>query len=301
VIPVDVLRRDVFGQRRDIMSVNKDTSGYTGDGDSLVETQLLTSSFVGLLRNRTILMQLARTIGGLQGKFEIPKQLSGASAMWLGGEDESPDDTDIRFGVIKMDPKTLATKGQITRSMLKEPSMDIEAVFRNDMAEAMAEELDLAGFYGAGTGGIPKGITLTDQIRVIDFAATQPTYDELVDMETEIEVTNVMGSNLVYLANRRFKGHAKKTKEDPSSTDATKIWKNGVVNELRCEITNQINTGDVILGDWSKMLIGMWGGIEILPDPYTFSDKARLRISMFQDVDFAVRRPEAFCLGRKLA
>ena len=47
--------------------------------------------------------------------------------------------------------------------------------------------------------------------------------------------------------------------------------------------------------------IGMWGGLEMSVDPYTHSKKGRLRIITFQDIDFAVRRTESFCLGRKAA
>jgi hypothetical protein len=36
-------------------------------------------------------------------------------------------------------------------------------------------------------------------------------------------------------------------------------------------------------------------------DPYSNSKKGRLRVVVFQDVDFALRRTQSFCLGRKPA
>jgi hypothetical protein len=45
----------------------------------------------------------------------------------------------------------------------------------------------------------------------------------------------------------------------------------------------------------------MWGGLELLVDPYSNSKKGRLRVVVFQDVDFALRRTQSFCLGRKPA
>ena len=78
------------------------------------------------------------------------------------------------------------------------------------------------------------------------------------------------------------------------------IWESGnTVNGYRTEITNQVNKGDVIMGNFADLLVAMWGGLDLTVDPYSNSKSGRLRIVVFQDVDFAVRRTESFCLGRK--
>jgi hypothetical protein len=69
------------------------------------------------------------------------------------------------------------------------------------------------------------------------------------------------------------------------------------VNGYRTEITNQIASGETFFGNFADALIGMWGGLDILVDPYSLSQKGRLRITMFQDVDFVFRRAESFCRG----
>ena len=75
------------------------------------------------------------------------------------------------------------------------------------------------------------------------------------------------------------------------------IWEGNGVNGYDSEVTNQIANGDVFFGDFSELLIGMWGGLDIIVDPYTQSTKGRVIVSNFQDVDFEVRRAAAFCYG----
>ena len=69
------------------------------------------------------------------------------------------------------------------------------------------------------------------------------------------------------------------------------------VNGYQCEISNQIAQGDVFFGNFADMLIGMWGGLDLTVDPYSLSKSGGLRIVVFQDVDFVLRRVESFCCG----
>lgn len=297
VIPVDILRAAVDGKTRDIVSI-KDEAGYNGTGGQVVPTTLLTSSFVDLLRNRTLLMQLGMSMGGLVGNVEIPKQVAGTSAHWIG-EDESAPESDIKFGLTKLSPHTLSVHSQVTRKMLMQTTLDVEALLRSDMATSMALAIDKAGFYGDGNNNAPVGLRNSSGINSVDFSAIQPDYDELVDMETSIDATNALTGSLVYVANSQFRGHAKKTLMFPSTANSAPIMQGNVVNSYRCEISNQITTGDVFFGDWSQLLIAMWGGLELAIDPYTQSETGRIRFTIFQDLDYALRRSESFCFGKK--
>lgn len=69
------------------------------------------------------------------------------------------------------------------------------------------------------------------------------------------------------------------------------------MNGYRTEITNQIETGDVIFGNFGDLLVGLWSGLELAVDPYTNILNGGVRIVVMQDTDIAVRRPESFCWG----
>ena len=62
-------------------------------------------------------------------------------------------------------------------------------------------------------------------------------------------------------------------------------------------VSNQVTAEDYFFGDFSQVLIGEWGGIEVNVDPYTHSLKGKIRYVMFKTADVAVRHGEhfAFC------
>lgn len=301
VIPVDILRAPLSAEaRRDIVSI-KTGSGYTGTGENTVQTTLLASSYFELLRNRTTIMQLGTVLGGLVGDFDMPKQATNASnASWIGEDEEAPQRA-MTFGQISLRPKTVAAHAAITRKMLMQSSLDVEALVRRDIASAMAQAIDFAGYYGDETGNTPKGIRYTTGINAVYFAAANPTWLELVQMETEIAADNIDPAAARYVFNARMRGHTKTTQKFPATPTGMTIWENGSVNGYGTEITNQLTNGHVFFGDFSELIIGMWGGLDIIVDPYTESKRGRIIISNFQDVDFEVRRPEAFTFGVPLA
>jgi HK97 family phage major capsid protein len=290
VIPTDVLRR----------ALNTSTAGGAAGntGGNLIANELLSSSFVDYLRNRATIMRMGSVLGGLVGNIDIPKQVAAAQGYWLG-EDDDATETGIELGQIAMTPKTVAAFSEITRKMLQQSSLDAEALVRRDLAIALALTMDKAGYYGSGSANQPLGIANQTGINAVAFADTLPTYPELVAMETAIALDNADVNGMAYVANAGFRGHAKTTLKFAAAGSAT-IWEQGgTVNGYRTEITNQVNAGDVFMGNFADLLIAMWGGLELTVDPYSGSKKGRLRLVVFQDVDYAVRRTESFCLGKK--
>ena len=290
-IPSDVLTR-AFNTSTSA-TLAGDTGGYS------IATDLLASSFIDILRSRATIMQLGRTIGGLVGNVDIPKQVSAAQGYWIG-EDAEATETGIELGEISLTPKTVAAFSEITRKLLKQSSLDVEALVRADLAAALALTIDQAGYYGTGSSAQPRGIANYTGINIVDFAvAAKPTFAELVDMETQIALDNADVSSMAYVSNAGFRGYAKTALKFPGIPGT--IWEPGnTVNGYRTEITNQITAGDVFMGNFADLVIGMWGGFDLQVDPYTHSKRGRIRIVVFQDVDFALRRTESFCHGKMI-
>lgn len=302
-IPTDVLTRSVYpgAQGERVWS-----SGKTGAGDTggySVATNLYASSYIDILRNRSTFLALARTLGGLVGNVDIPKQVTAAQSFWLGQEDDDLEETGIGLADITLSPKTIGAFSEITRKLLMQSSLDAEALVRSDLAIAAALGIDRAGYYGTGANGQPLGLASVSGLNATQFAAAgKPTFAELVDMETQIATQNADVNGMVYVANAKFRGYAKTAQKFPGTPTGATVWEQGsTVNGYRTEITNQIADGDVFFGNFNDVIVGMWGGLELMVDPYSNSKKGRLRITSFQDVDFAVRRNQSFTLGRAKA
>lgn len=291
MVPVDVLTR----------TLNTSTSG-TNPGDTggfLIDTTLATQSFIEMLRNRAILLSLGTPMGGLVGNLDIPGQ-TGSGNVFIVGEDEDVGEGSMDTGLVKMSPTTIGVFGRVTRRMMQQSSMDVEMQFRSSLATDLALGIDHYGFYGDGVGNNPLGVVNTTGINAVTFAGQQPTYQELIEMETEVALDNALVSNVRYVGNSRFRGHCKSTEMFPG-TSGRPIWNDGSPNGYEAEITNQFTTGDVLFGNLADVMIGLWGALDILVDPYTQSLSGTRRIVLHQDFDVALRRKESFCLGRDAA
>lgn len=296
VIPTDVLMQPLLGQRN--VTGAQTASGYINAGTNSIQTLLLTSSFIDLLRNRSFLMSVVTELSGLVGNIDIPKQLTGPAAEWIG-EDTAGSPTGITFGLVSLRPRTMTSRTEITRKLLMQNSLGVEALLRADMVKVMALELDRAGLYGSGASNQPLGLAGTNGINTGTWAAANaPTFAELVAMETAIAQDNADVQGMAYAFNAGLRGRFKTTTKFGSGTETT-IWEPGnTVNGYATQVSNVLAGSDVFFGNWADLLIGMWGGLDVTVDPYTHSDKGRIRITNFQDVDFAVRRPESFALFR---
>lgn len=296
MVPMEVLMR---------APLNTGSGGATAadTGGHAIANPLLTQSFIQMLRNRTILLQLAMPLMGLVGNPDIPTQEGGATGYWIGEDDEATEDL-LSLGQRQFSPKTVAAYSEITRRTLKQTSMDIEALVRSDLALALATSLDYAGFYGTGTGDQPLGIANTNGVNVVDFGGAasgggtaMPTWAEVIQMESDISAANADVNSMAYVQNAKMRGHFKSTQKF-AGTNGAPIWESdNTVNGYRGEVTNQIQDGDVFHGDFGNVLVGMWGGLDITADPYTHSRRGRLRIVCMQDADYVLRHPAGLCYG----
>lgn len=296
MVPTDVLTRALNSNSSGV--TNADTGGYG------IATTLMTQSFIDILRNRAILLQRATTMGGLVGNIDIPRQTAAATAYWLG-EDDQATESEMGLGQLSMTPKTLAAYSEITRKLLQQSSLDVEAMVRADLAKVMALAIDKAGFYGTGSDHQPLGLNGQTGVHAVALAtAAKPTYQELIQMETLIALDNADVDSMTYIANATFRGYAKGALKFPGSAGTNTIWesgakaKDGSVNGYTTDITNQVTTGDHFFGNWADLMIGMWGGLEMMVDPFSGSKQGRIRIVTFQDIDVALRRKESFAIAR---
>ena len=57
---------------------------------------------------------------------------------------------------------------------------------------------------------------------------------------------------------------------------------------------NQSYSHAIIFGNWKDLLVGKWGGVFILADPYTQATTSQVRIHTELQCDVAVRRGRSF-------
>ena len=285
LVPADVLSR-VF------------EVGTSNNGATLVGTDHRADMFIEMLRNRSTIMSLGFIMDGLVGDAEIPKQTGGATAYWLG-EEEEVQGSSPATGQLKLSPKTVGGRVEISRKLMQQSSPAAEQLVWNDLNRALALKIDKAAYYGTGGDNQPLGLKNISGMNAVSFAAVNPTFAEMVAMESEIASDNADVDRMSYVINAAMRGHFKTAPRMGAGTEST-IWEPGnTVNGYRTEVTNQIEAGDVFFGNFADLIIAMWGGLDLTIDPYSLSAKGGLRIVGFQDVDFVLRNTESICYGKK--
>ena len=304
-IPHDVMTID---GKRDYVSVG--LTNHTGE--KTVATDLLAGSFIEMLRNSMMVKQMgARTLAGLVGDIAIPRQTGGATAYWLT-EDQNSTDSVQAFDQLTMTPKTISGQTQVTRKLLMQSSIDVENLIRQDLATTLALAIDVTALHSDGTGNRPKGIVGTSGIATVALGANglAPAYANIVDMETEVAVDNALFGSVGYLTNAKVRGKLKKTFINTTGGE-TPVWQKGEgpgwgeLNGYRAGVSNQVASNltkgtssgvcsAIFFGNWADLLIGMWGGLDVIVDPYSGSSSGRIKVVMFQDLDMLIRHPESF-------
>ena len=276
-------------------ALSKTGSGSTGS--NVVATELLASSFIEEFHNSSILIQKATRLSGLTSDVEIPRQIARQMGYWVG---EGIDATIGRpgFDKLHLSPKDVAARTQLTRRMLQQPALSMEALVRKDLALALALAIDLKGYYGDGTLNTPIGIANTPGLQTLTFAGANPTYAELVEMETMVAAANAEVGTLEYLAHSNTRGALKVTQMFPGTANGVPVWNGNEVNGRSASISNQINSGDVFYGRFDEMLAAFWGGLDIVADQFTDSASGSLNITAFQSCDIGARHGVSFVLGK---
>ncbi len=283
LVPDDVLRRDLTVA----------TGSAAGD---LVFTDARPGSFIELLRNRLALNTLGVTmLTGLNGPVAIPRQTGAPTAYWVA-EKGAPSESNPTVDQVNLTPKTLGAYTEFSRKLVLQSSIDVEQMVRNELATVIALEIDRAALYGLGNTNQPQGLKLVTGINTEDFSANQPSYAELVSMETKINADNADIGAMSYVTNSTIYGGFKTT-EKASSTAQFVLEPGGTVNGYPVVRSNQVASGDVFFGVWSQMLMGMWGALDLQVNPYALDTSGGVRVTALQDVDVAVRHPEAFTRG----
>ena len=300
--------RGYYGQR-DTMQTGQDTLG-----GNLVDTELRSSEFIDALRNRAMISRLgARMLSGLQGNLDIPRQSGVTTTYWVA-EGGTITESNLTIDLISMRPRDLTCLTSVTRRMLMQGSLDVEALIRFDMLQQMALGIDLAAISGTGISNQPLGILNYPGVNSVAIGANggAPAWSHLVQLETEIAVDNADDGTCYYLTNARTRGKLKTTAKVTGQdvflwTDSPTEKGMGMINGYGAAVSNQVpsngtkgsgsSLSSIIFGDFSQLLIGEWGVLEIMPNPYGQGyPSGSVQIRTMVTVDVVPRRPQYFAV-----
>ena len=282
LIPADVLG---YG-RRDL------TVGAASAGGDLVATELMSESFIDLLRKALVLQTAgANVMTGLQGMVAIPRQSGGATTYHVA-ESGAITESQLTVDQVTMQPRTIGALTDYSRRLLLQSSIDIENLIRRDLAQQIAIEVENQAINGIGAGSYPLGFL---NVTGINTESGYTTFADYVNAEAALSTDNALLGNLGYLMNSALRGTLKTT-EKASGTNGIFVYEgDNTINGYPAYVSNSMPNSTAVFANFSDIMIGFWSGLDIMVDPYTGSASGTVRVVAMQDYDVAIRHPESIC------
>lgn len=272
------------------------SAGGSSNGQNVVATDL--GGFVDILRNKMVTAAAGATIlGGLRGNLALPKANVAATGYWVT-EGNAPTASDPKMTQISLTPKTVGTYVDATRQLVMQSSLDIEAYLRNELTQTLAISLDRAAFYGNTALNEPRGIAFQTGVDTsVAFAtAATPTWANVWSMITAVEADNALEGNISFIASPSVRGKMATTSVDTGA--GVFVYNAGQVAGYRCLSSNQITAGDLFFGDFSSLLFGLWGGLDVTVDTAALATSGGIRVIALQSADIAVKHGESFAYAK---
>lgn len=270
--------------------------------------------FIDALRKKAVVLRLGATeLEGLQGDVKIPRATGAGTATFVtqnSGSDVAA--SNILLDQASLTPKTMQSTTSYSRQLLalSQSSAGIDRLVRNDLAQIHAVAIDSAAIQGSGSGANPTGITNTSGVSLVSGGTNglQPTWANIVELEYQVANANADTdpAGMAYCTSPGIRKRLRLTDRGGTSTGMFVLTDGNVINDYPVSASNNVpqtlTKGSssichaVIFGQWSELLLGMWGALEIVTDPYRLKKQGMIELTTFELVDVTVRHAPSFAV-----
>ena len=256
-------------------------------GKAIVPT--IVTDLLPVLRDRMVLVDAGATVlTGLKGNVRIPAY-SGSSADWYG-ENAAASGTAGAFSYKDLTPKRLSAVIEVSNLLLEQDTVGAEQMLLKDIVDAIADKLEKT-ILGNAAGSTTKPAGIFNGVTAAGHAV--PTWADVVDLETAVDTANLLTDRAKYIMATGVYGSMKKTVKATGEGAGFLLDANKQLNGYEVLHTNSVAANGIAFGDWSELVIGQWGDIRLVLDPYTSAANDALRIVVNASFDAVVRRDGA--------
>lgn len=261
----------------------------SGTGAGLIGSEHRGDMFVELLRTKMGVKNFT-ALTGLRSNIEIPVQSDAVDAEALNINGELTDQTP-GVGTITLSPKKFGATVTIGKDLLAQSNPDAAAFVMRDIEAQIARKIDSAILTGDSKTGIVgvKGTTGVQTVSIADLE--EATWKDMVKFFGKIgnyDLSSVPQWVMTASDAQLFKGISK------DAGSGRYILEDGKIDGFEVNVAGTIASGNIFLGNWADVLVGQWGGLEVIVDPYTKARSGALVITATLLADVGIRNPEGF-------
>jgi HK97 family phage major capsid protein len=270
-------------------SMLEQRAAVTQGSSAIAPTNIL--SYADALREASVFDKVGATmLTGLSANTTIPVAAK-TSVNWEG-ETDATADGGANFSKVELSPVRCAAYVDISKQLLLQND-GVEQVIMRDLGRAVANKLDAAIFGSSNVTGAPTAIATSGSIGTFTesaFVAGSSVASDMVTAQGKLAEAGALSGNLAYVCSPELMGQIKSGAQVDSILAA---MQGNLAVGYPVYFTNSVGnsagvSGDFLFGDFSRLFIGMFGGLDITVDPYTQAASGINRLVLNNYVDFGV-------------
>lgn len=259
---------------------------------AVTDEKLLTESYIEMLLPASCLGRLGVTVlSGLNSPIAVPKMTaSSVDAFGFVDENGSAPESKATFENVKMAPKTFAGGNPISRQSLKTVP-NIATLITDHINKAVRIKLEQLILSDQDNTRGPAGLVkqLVDGGRVAKKAAF--SYKDFLKEIAALTDAGVPAQAIKFAMSGATAAELESTLKDNGVSGY--IIENGKLAGYDVVTSGVIPADHIVLGDFSGIMIGEWGGLELDMDDTTYRAQSAIVPRIWVDLDFTVVQPEA--------
>ncbi|HBP7848184.1 TPA: phage major capsid protein [Escherichia coli] len=262
------------------------------DLTAITDEKLMTESYIEMLMPESVLGRLGVTVySGLNSPTAIPKMTkSSVDAFGFVDENGAAPESKAEFANVKLSPKTFAGGNPISRQSLKTVP-GIATLITDHINKAVRIKLEQLILSDKDNTRGPAGLVkqLVDANRVTKKAAF--SYKDFLKEIAALTDAGVPAQAIKFAMSGATAAELESTLKDNGVSGY--IIENGKLAGYEVVTSGVIPADHIVLGDFSGITIGEWGGLELDMDLTTYRDRGAVVPRIFVDLDYVVAQPEA--------
>ncbi|MEF5312300.1 phage major capsid protein [Escherichia coli] len=261
---------------------------------AVTDEKLLTESYIEMLLPASCLGRLGVTVlSGLNSPIAVPKMTaSSVEAFGFVDENGSAPESKATFENVKMAPKTFAGGNPISRQSLKTVP-NIATLITDHINKAVRIKLEQLILSDKANDRGPKGLVkqLVDADRVTKKTAF--SYKDFLKEIAALTDAGVPAQAIKFAMSGATAAELESTPKSDRGDAQGFILENGKIAGYDVVTSGVIPADHIVLGDFSGIMIGEWGGLELDMDDTTYRAQSAIVPRIWVDLDFTVVQPEA--------
>ncbi|EEZ5621189.1 phage major capsid protein [Escherichia coli] len=262
------------------------------DLTAITDEKLLTESYIEMLLPQSVLGRLGVTVySGLTAPTAIPKMTkSSVDAFGFVDENGAAPEGKAEFANVKLSPKTFAGGNPISRQSIKTVP-GIATLITDHINQAVRIKLEQLILSDKDNERGPAGLVkqLVDASRVTKKAAF--SYKDFLKEIAALTDAGVPAQAIKFAMSGATAAELESTLKDNGVSGY--IIENGKLAGYDVVTSGVIPADHIVLGDFSGITIGEWGGLELDMDDTTYRAQSAIVPRIWVDLDYVVTQPEA--------